>query len=253
MCSIKASTHNHPSAERRLRLSPHWFSQSSCFSQPSFSRKAVATAVRLRLGVPIRLTTILQPKGGCDAGTAPPGESMWTHNHPSAERRLRRVVNNVSTGGHLTTILQPKGGCDSTLVGQGPSDEPHNHPSAERRLRQKKTGGRETKPTHNHPSAERRLRHWTRAPQSRGTPLTTILQPKGGCDLCPSATIFATASHNHPSAERRLRLRHRGGGATGEHSQPSFSRKAVATCASGSLIPRRCSQPSFSRKAVATP
>ena len=297
----EVESHNHPSAERRLRHHCRLPIKPRLLSQPSFSRKAVATGWVIRHGRKSILTTILQPKGGCDAmrmaricpsfssqpsfsrkAVATPAlchrpARRRTHNHPSAERRLRPLLDEFVDGVHLlTTILQPKGGCDSTRVRARPSRASHNHPSAERRLRrdvlqeiraelglttilQPKGGcddrlrdlGRDGQP-HNHPSAERRLRPRAFITASSPRSLTTILQPKGGCDSASVEVVQKLLSHNHPSAERRLRPATALDHTAQTPSQPSFSRKAVATLCCSILARTSFSQPSLSRKAVAT-
>ena len=198
------------------------------------------------------LTTILQPKGGCDSVRTVWPESCCSHNHPSAERRLRHDCSFISW-----------------------YKKAHNHPSAERRLRRKRCRRRKCRAAHNHPSAERRLRLadggddgppvlLTTILQPKGgcdisevvanssILLTTILQPKGGCDLTKSRGTVSPLSHNHPSAERRLRLVGLDPAALEiAHNHPSAERRLRRPRQQGT---RRAdgSQPSFSRKAVAT-
>ena len=114
----------------------------------------------------------------------------------------------------LATIPQPKGCCDSSATGPRPHSSPRNHPSAERLLRHLRNlvfSGREPR---NHPSAERLLR--------------PVAEGGGG----------ALRARNHPSAERLLRHDAVDGARPGLVSQPSLSRKVVATrksfCTSGS-------------------
>ena len=200
------SAHNNPSAERRLRPAEAGRSAGRQDSQPSFSRKAVATwrthAWRI----------------------------CASHSQPSFSRKA------VATQGRgrwrrwtcLTTILQPKGGCDVFVCLA--SLQFDSQPSFSRKA-----------------VATSKTPYFTRMDL-----LTTILQPKGGCDQELEELFGDGVAHNHPSAERRLRQGQSSAGESAPASQPSFSRKAVATIQRVFLIHQKDSQPSFSRKAVAT-
>ena len=199
-------THNHPSAERRLRRRLGGLGLLFGLSQPSFSRKAVATSCATPRPMLPTLTTILQPKGGCDNRlfiSANPNVSS----QPSFSRKAVATHSSSLSSRSLilTTILQPKGGCD--LIRAASLRYPSSQPSFSRKAVA---------------TASRRGRAARR-------PLTTILQPKGGCDRSTFPGSCTQPSHNHPSAERRLRRPTRETLSTSTTSQPSFSRKAVAT------------------------
>ena len=208
-------------------------------SQPSFSRKAVATGQGRGGARGRELTTILQPKGGCDPSIG--------FGHVLAE--LTTILQpkggcDAIPGGDdvvlvLTTILQPKGGCDATLARR-------NEPAVLTPILQP-TGGCDPSPLSSwtshasQPSFSRKaVATCEKCRQRCRALLTTILQPKGGCDILRLARFGMVMAHNHPSAERRLRRRALGEGGVRALSQPSFSRKAVATRARSSCGRRTC-------------
>ena len=199
------------------------------------------------------LTTILQPKGGCDIAVTSSSSSHHAHNHPSAERRLRHgpAVAVGDEGGSQPSFSRKAVATPHPAREEGrPS---HNHPSAERRLRQLVMGNPPIHETHNHPSAERRLRQldvstltldgFSQPSFSRKAVATCVRgrrgwsprsQPsfsrKAVATCCLRAWLLLLLAHNHPSAERRLRHRESVKLRIDYTSQPSFSRKAVATC-----------------------
>ena len=250
---VLTSSHNHPSAERRLRLS--WrvgFWRQTPHNHPSAERRLRQDDPPLSPPPP-ELTTILQPKGGCDTASSNPYPLDVTHNHPSAERRLRLELLRFGTSNFdLTTILQPKGGCDVLPFRLSARHATHNHPSAERRLRPPSSlavgGAGNSQPSFSRKAVATR----SRGSRRRCRRLTTILQPKGGCDSKKSKAVWWHPSHNHPSAERRLRL-HQGGefNLHQSHNHPSAERR-LRHVEDGVFVKAIGSQPSFSRKAVAT-
>ena len=226
-------------------------------------------------------------------GALPPAR-----NHPSAERPLRLTRRWRSRTG---AVSQPSFSREAVATGHrrwrgaptnsqpsfsreavatrrrwpGRCPIPRNHPSAERPLRPDAVAVAGAPAARNHPSAERPLRLVLRLARTP-VQLATILQPRGRCDEVDFLRVLPVLPRNHPSAERPLRRHSRGTTRIRRHSQPSFSREAVATappekgrasatrnhpsaerplrlpCGELLRVHGR-SQSSFSREAVATP
>ena len=186
------------------------------------------------------LTTILQPKGGCDFAVLKEAVHSFLTTILQPKGGCDLVSKTTQEDGStLTTILQPKGGCDSRAGRKPKGVVPHNHPSAERRLRPSPLSSWTSHASQ--PSFSRKaVATCEKCRQRCRALLTTILQPKGGCDILRLARFGMVMAHNHPSAERRLRRRALGEGGVRALSQPSFSRKAVATRARSSCGRRTC-------------
>ena len=196
---------NHPSAERPLRPLRPTLGRTTHHSQPSFSREAVATPRPSRPRHPVRLATILQPRGRCDASRAASSPSTALATILQPRGRCDRHQTPRRPRHPLATILQPRGRCDPRRWRLRHQSTPRNHPSAERPLRRHGAGDGEEARPRNHPSAERPLRLLFGLRAVILVHLATILQPRGRCDLVGP----------------RLLLK--------RNSQPSFSREAVAT------------------------
>ena len=163
------------------------------------------------------LTTILQPKGGCDVSISAGAAAATTHNHPSAERRLRLKIMSMIL---FLSVSQPSFSRKAVAT----CEECCHFASS-----------------FSQPSFSRKaVATCEKCRQRCRALLTTILQPKGGCDILRLARFGMVMAHNHPSAERRLRRRALGEGGVRALSQPSFSRKAVATRARSSCGRRTC-------------
>ncbi len=131
-----SSARNHPSAERLLRRLAEDNAADRLRSQPSLSRKVVATRLTAVLPVACPLATIPQPKGCCDLSFRVFVTVQLTRNHPSAERLLRQSASlSKRTACRLATIPQPKGCCDLIVAAVASDKSARNHPSAERLLR----------------------------------------------------------------------------------------------------------------------